>query len=155
MSYETPYLLMNLPEVSRAFHQLLNHFPQAGIYYAVKANPAPEIVRLLLRLGSCFDVASPAEIDLCLQCGAKAEDLSYGNTIKKSKDIAYAFEKGVRLFSFDSADILYEKNQYHLPLALSIGDKLEILSTGAYTSSYASVGFNGFKPLPTYFLETK
>jgi ornithine decarboxylase len=54
----------------------------------------------------------------------------------------------------DSADILYEKFKYHLPLALSIGDKLEILSTGAYTSSYASVGFNGFKPLATYFQET-
>jgi ornithine decarboxylase len=54
----------------------------------------------------------------------------------------------------DSADILYETYKYHLPLALSIGDTLEILSTGAYTSSYASVGFNGFKPLATYFLES-
>ena len=33
---------------------------------------------------------------------------------------------------------------------LKVGDKVEILSTGAYTSSYASVGFNGFAPLKTY-----
>ena len=50
----------------------------------------------------------------------------------------------------DSADILYEKTEYKLPLSLKPGDKVEILSTGAYTSSYSSVGFNGFAPLKTY-----
>ncbi len=50
----------------------------------------------------------------------------------------------------DSADILYEKTEYQLPLDLKVGDKVEILSTGAYTSSYSSVGFNGFAPLKTY-----
>ncbi len=50
----------------------------------------------------------------------------------------------------DSADILYEKTEYKLPLGLAVGDKVEILSTGAYTASYASVGFNGFTPIRTY-----
>jgi ornithine decarboxylase len=52
----------------------------------------------------------------------------------------------------DSADVLYEKSSYALPLDLAIGDRIEILSAGAYTSSYASVGFNGFPPLRTYCL---
>jgi ornithine decarboxylase len=47
----------------------------------------------------------------------------------------------------DSADILYEKTEYKLPLALKAGDKVEILSTGAYTTTYSSVAFNGFAPL--------
>jgi ornithine decarboxylase len=50
----------------------------------------------------------------------------------------------------DSADILYERTEYDLPLDLAVGDKVEILSTGAYTASYASVGFNGFPPIRTY-----
>ncbi len=50
----------------------------------------------------------------------------------------------------DSADILYERTVYRLPLDLKVGDKVEILSTGAYTSTYASGGFNGFAPLKTY-----
>ena len=50
----------------------------------------------------------------------------------------------------DSADILYEKTEYRLPLGLEVGDKVEILSAGAYTASYASVGFNGFAPIRTY-----
>jgi ornithine decarboxylase len=49
----------------------------------------------------------------------------------------------------DSADILYEKTLYELPLDLKIGDKVQILSTGAYTTTYSSVGFNGFPPLRT------
>ena len=50
----------------------------------------------------------------------------------------------------DSADILYEKSEYRLPLDLKVGDKVELLSAGAYTASYASVGFNGFAPIKTY-----
>jgi ornithine decarboxylase len=50
----------------------------------------------------------------------------------------------------DSADILYEKSRYRMPLDLKVGDKVEILATGAYTSSYASVCFNGFAPIKTY-----
>ncbi len=50
----------------------------------------------------------------------------------------------------DSADILYEKTEYKLPLGLKVGDKVRIMATGAYTSTYASVGFNGFAPLKTY-----
>jgi ornithine decarboxylase len=50
----------------------------------------------------------------------------------------------------DSADILYEKSDYRLPLDLNIGDKLLIRSAGAYTSTYASVGFNGFEPMRCY-----
>jgi ornithine decarboxylase len=49
----------------------------------------------------------------------------------------------------DSADILYEKTLYEMPLDLQIGDKVRILSTGAYTATYSSVGFNGFAPLRT------
>ena len=54
--------------------------------------------------------------------------------------------------SCDSADVLYEKRPVQLPLALEAGDKVRILCTGAYTTSYASVGFNGFPPLDAVFL---
>jgi ornithine decarboxylase len=48
----------------------------------------------------------------------------------------------------DSADILYEKCACYLPEDLQVGDRVQLLSAGAYTYSYASVGFNGFAPLP-------
>ena len=52
----------------------------------------------------------------------------------------------------DSADVLYEKADYQLPLSLEIGDKLEILATGAYTTTYSAVAFNGFQPLEAYYI---
>jgi ornithine decarboxylase len=55
--------------------------------------------------------------------------------------------------SCDSADVLYEKRPVQLPLALAPGDKMRILCTGAYTTSYSSVGFNGFPPLDAVFLD--
>jgi len=52
----------------------------------------------------------------------------------------------------DSVDIMYEKSRYKLPLNARSGQRLYWLSTGAYTSSYASVEFNGFPPIKSYFM---
>jgi ornithine decarboxylase len=71
------------------------------VFYAVKANPAPEVLALLGSLGSCFDTASVAEIEMVLAAGVTPDRISYGNTIKKERDIARAFEIGVRLFAVD------------------------------------------------------
>jgi len=100
---ETPYLIVDLDVVGQAYKLLRRYMPLAKIFYAVKANPAPEVVGMLRDLDSNFDVASPNEIDLCMERGVGAERISFGNTIKKERDIAYAFERGVRLYAFDSA----------------------------------------------------
>ena len=52
----------------------------------------------------------------------------------------------------DSADVLYEEHQYQLPMSLVAGDRIELLSTGAYTTTYSAVAFNGFPPLASYYL---
>ncbi|MEJ5183692.1 MAG: type III PLP-dependent enzyme, partial [Rectinemataceae bacterium] len=52
----------------------------------------------------------------------------------------------------DSMDIMYEKTPYFMPSSARIGDRVYILSTGAYTQSYSSVYFNGFPPLRSYIL---
>ncbi|MGE5537738.1 MAG: type III PLP-dependent enzyme [Gemmatimonas sp.] len=98
----TPFLVVDLDVVGDNYRRLRAAVPGAGIYYAVKANPAPEILKLLTRLGSSFDIASVNEIDMVLAAGAGPERISYGNTIKKKSDIAAAFQRGVRLYAFDS-----------------------------------------------------
>ena len=75
--------------------------PTRKVYYAVKANPAPEILKLLAELGSCFDVASVGETEMVLAAGATPDRISYGNTIKKESEIAAAFKLGVTLFAVD------------------------------------------------------
>jgi ornithine decarboxylase len=102
----TPCLVVDLDAVAHTYHTLRWHLPLAKVFYAVKANPAPEVVGMLRGLGSNFDVASRGEVDLCLERGARPDRISFGNTIKKERDIAYAYERGVRLFAFDSIDEL-------------------------------------------------
>jgi ornithine decarboxylase len=54
--------------------------------------------------------------------------------------------------SCDSVDVLYEKEPYLLPVSLEVGAKVLIEGTGAYTTTYSSVGFNGFPPLKSYVI---
>jgi ornithine decarboxylase len=100
---ETPCLVVDLDVIAEAYDVLRWYLPLARIYYAVKANPAPQIVAMLDRKGANFDVASRGEIELCLANGIAADRLSFGNTIKKERDIAFAYQAGLRLFAFDSA----------------------------------------------------
>ena len=52
----------------------------------------------------------------------------------------------------DGADILYERSNYRLPLALTHGETVNVLSAGAYVTTYASQRFNGFAPLAEHYV---
>jgi ornithine decarboxylase len=97
-----PCLVVDLEVVRENYMAFAKTLPDTRVFYAVKANPAPEILKLLADLGSSFDTASPGEIEMVLAAGATADRISYGNTIKKERDIARAYDLGVRLFAFDS-----------------------------------------------------
>ena len=99
---ETPFVVIDKQTIANSYDQLVSCFPFAKIYYAVKANPAIEITELLRDKGSNFDIASIYELDKVMSAGVGPERISYGNTIKKARDIRYFFEKGVRLFATDS-----------------------------------------------------
>jgi ornithine decarboxylase len=96
-----PCLVVDLDVVRDNYRAFAKALPDSRVFYAVKANPAPELLSLLVSLGSCFDTASVAEIEMVLAAGATAERISFGNTIKKERDIARAYALGVRLFAVD------------------------------------------------------
>jgi ornithine decarboxylase len=99
---ETPFVVIDTKIINDAYDQLVGCFPFGKIYYAVKANPAIEITELLRDKGSNFDIASIYELDKVMSTGVTADRISYGNTIKKARDVRYFYEKGVRLFATDS-----------------------------------------------------
>jgi ornithine decarboxylase len=103
---ETPCIVVNLQTIKDNYLRLRELFPYSQIYYAVKANPDNTIVSLLAELGSNFDIASKPELDMVLAHNIEPERISYGNTIKKIKDIAYFYGKGVRMFATDSKEDL-------------------------------------------------
>lgn len=99
-----PCLVLDLDVVADNFRAFERALPDSKIYYAIKANPAPEILRMLSQMGSCFDAASVAEVELAMNAGAPADRISFGNTIKKERDIARAYHLGVRMFAVDCVE---------------------------------------------------
>ncbi|MFO7675216.1 MAG: type III PLP-dependent enzyme [bacterium] len=87
-----------LDQVAR-FRALL---PRVEPWYAVKANPNPHILKLLVGAGLGFDVASMPEIEWLLEAGANPERLLYANTMKKPDAIRRARKAGVTTTTFDS-----------------------------------------------------
>ena len=98
-----PCLVVDLEVVRDNYQSFAKALPDSRVFYAVKANPAPEVLSLLASLGSCFDTATVAEIEMALAAGATPDRVSFGNTIKKERDIARAFALGIRLFAVDCA----------------------------------------------------
>jgi ornithine decarboxylase len=98
---QTPCVVINVDSVERAYVQLKTLLPTTDVFYAIKANPARAVLDRLVSLGCCFDTASPNEIQQCLDAGATPDRISFGNTIKKQRDIAFAYSRGVRLYAFD------------------------------------------------------
>ena len=96
-----PILVVDSEIVRANFAKIAHALPDTRVFYAVKANPAPEILNLLAEMGSCFDCASVVEIDMALATGVSPDRISFGNTIKKERDVAAAYARGVRLFAVD------------------------------------------------------
>lgn len=101
-AHETPFLVLDIDSIEAKYDQLERGFDYANIFYAVKANPADEVIERLAERGSCFDIASTYELDKVMKFAVSPTRMSYGNTIKKGRDIAYFHERGIDLFATDS-----------------------------------------------------
>ena len=99
-------MIFDLEMLRAKYRALEAGLGDATIHYAVKANPAPEIVAALAELGGRFDCASRGEIDLCLGLGVAPDRIAFGNTIKRAADIAHAHAAGVEQFAADAEEEL-------------------------------------------------
>jgi len=105
-SFDQPTLVLDIDAVETRYHALRAGLGRADIHFAVKANPAREIIERLVALGSHFDAASRGEIELCLSLGARPDSISFGNTVKRAADIAFAHQAGLTLFAADAEEEL-------------------------------------------------
>ena len=87
----------------RQYSIIADAFGTGQVHYAVKANCHPHLLGELVRAGGPFDVASPAELDLCLQAGADVSQVVYSHPMKRRADISYAHRRGVDLFVADDS----------------------------------------------------
>lgn len=93
---------MDLGEIKRLYHLWERRFPNIHPYYAIKCNPDHGFIQCLAELGANFDCASVAEIDKILSLGISPERIIFANPCKRKRDIVTAYEKGIRIVTFDT-----------------------------------------------------
>ncbi len=106
--HRSPLMLISREVLKSQYERFRRCLPNVIPFYAIKANPHPEIIKTFIKLGVGFDVASAAEMDLVLDLGAPPEKVIFANTIKSNEDIARAYKRKVKFMTFDNEPELYK-----------------------------------------------
>jgi ornithine decarboxylase len=111
---EPPYLLVDSAKVKGKVNAIGKDIKNSEIYYAVKANPDIEILRLINKMGAGFEIASEGELAMLASMGVSTERIISSNPIKTFKFLKMSANYGVSYFAFDSLDEV-KKIQYFCP----------------------------------------
>jgi ornithine decarboxylase len=143
----TPLVAIDHAEIRRNYANFRRLLPRVQAYYAVKANPAPEIVRTLYNAGASFDVASLPEFLLVHKNieGLPAKErqafiwdkIIYANPIKP-KETLQALDQYKPLLTYDNPDELHKIERYapHAGLVL----RLRVPNTGSMVELSSKFG---------------
>lgn len=99
---EPPYLLIDREKVEKKVRAIGKRIRNSQVFYAVKANPDIEILKLINRLGIGFEIASEGELSILASLGVGRERIISSNPIKSFRFLSMAKDYGVSLFAFDS-----------------------------------------------------
>ena len=111
--HRTPFMLIRRSVLEKQYSRFRKCLPQVTPYYAIKANPAPGVIKTFIKLGAGFDVASAVEMKQVLELGASPAKIIFANTIKTPEDIAFARRRRVKLITFDNEPELYKLAKYY------------------------------------------
>lgn len=102
-SEPSPLLVMDLSLVRRAYRELAASLPEAAVFYSMKANPHPAVLRALVHEGCGLEVSSISELELALTTGITPDRLISSNPVKRPDFVERAAEAGIDCFAFDSS----------------------------------------------------
>jgi len=145
--YGTPVVVIDHTILRANYARFKRHLPKVQAYYAVKANPAPEIIRTLYRAGASFDAASLPEFMLVYQnikhLPAKEQQdfiwdkIIFANTTK-TKETLQALDQYKPLVTYDNVTELRKIRQYapHAGVVL----RLSVPNTGSMVELSSKFG---------------
>jgi ornithine decarboxylase len=109
---EPPYLLVDAAVVRKKVRSIGKNIRRSKVFYAVKANPDIEILKLVDKLGLGFEIASEGELNILASLGVKADRIITSNPIKSFRFLRMAAEYGISYFAFDSKDEVRKLRDY-------------------------------------------
>src|SRR5690349_24143858 len=143
----TPVVIIDHDVIRKNYAEFKKHLPKVQAYYAVKANPAPEIVRTLYKAGGSFDVASLAEFMLVYEnikrLGASArqhfiwDKVIYANPIKP-RETLQALDQYKPLLTYDNLEELRKIRQFAPRAGLVL--RLRVPNTGSVVELSSKFG---------------
>jgi ornithine decarboxylase len=108
----SPLLVVSEKKLIKQYKKLSRYLPGVSLYYAIKAFPHPEVIRILAEQGCHFDVASDGEIDLLQPLKVSGRKTIHTHPIKKPADIKAALRGGSTTFVVDNLDELNKLRAY-------------------------------------------
>ncbi len=109
-TYPTPFHMYDEARMCFVAKRLRETMQHAGVpgfrnYFAVKALPNPEIVKLLASEGMGVDCSSLAELAIAEMCGLRGEDIMFSSNNTPDEDFAYALRLGA-IINFDDETLV-------------------------------------------------
>lgn len=100
--HETPFFLFSKKRILHNINEFKRLFPGALIQYAMKANAEAGAMKVILKEGCGFEVASKYELDMLKKIKVPPQKIIYGTSVKPTLHIKNFIDYGVDRFSFDS-----------------------------------------------------
>lgn len=101
---KTPLLLMDKEKINEKVSRIGKNISNSRVFYAVKANSDPGIIKFIDKLGPGFEIASEGELSLLSSMGTAPSRIISSNPVKSFKFLKMARSYGVNYFSYDSKD---------------------------------------------------
>jgi ornithine decarboxylase len=143
----TPLFVVDHDALRRNYREFKRHLPRVQAYFAVKANPLPEIVRTLYLEGASFDVASMPEFNIVYDNVKDMppkqrqdwiwDKIIYANP-NKPEETLEELNQYKPLVTFDNAEEL-KKIRAHAPQA-GVVLRLKVPNTGAMVELSSKFG---------------
>jgi len=139
---ETPFYFYDLDVLNRSVEAIKKAAPKDyHIHYALKANPHPEILKVIKESGFGADCVSGNEVKRAVECNFKSNDIVFAGVGKSDKEINYALDQSIFCFNVESIpelkviDQLAKNKNTIANIALRINPNVD-----AYTHKYITTG---------------
>ena len=125
----SPLLIVSEKRLIKQYRKLKKYLPGVSLYYAIKAFPNTDVIRILAEQGCHFDVASDGEIDLLKPLKVPGRKTIHTHPIKKQSDIRAALRGGSTTFVVDNIDELNKLTAFRQRIGVLL--RVSFRNTGA------------------------
>jgi len=108
----TPFILTDLTIVENNAKLLKKLLNNVKIYYAIKSNSDPTIIRCLDGIVDGYDIASLGEWELLRKNKVSPKRILFSNPVKIPAHIEKTYEAGLRYYALDSIDEIKKLSKY-------------------------------------------